>query len=68
MQAMIKTSRLETGVISLEKKQQPIYDTLAMALGGIFLNAERKHIQVEVNCPETLVVSHDRKMDGRSPI
>ncbi len=46
MQAMIKTSRLETGVISLEKKQQPIYDTLAMALGGIFLNAERKHIQV----------------------
>ena len=36
-------------------------DTLAMALGGIFLNAERKHIQVEVNCPETLVVSHDRK-------
>ena len=61
MQAMIKTSRLETGVISLEKKQQPIYDTLAMALGGIFLNAEKKHIQVEVNCPETLVVSHDRK-------
>ena len=61
MQAMIKTSRLETGVISLEKKQQPIYDTLAMALGSIFMNAERKHIQVEVNCPETLVVSHDRK-------
>lgn len=61
MQAMIKTSRLETGVISLEKKQQPIYDTLAMALGGIFLNAERKHIQVEINCPETSVVSHDRK-------
>ncbi len=29
MQAMIKTSRLETGVISLEKKEQPIYDTLA---------------------------------------
>jgi len=61
MQAVIKTSRLETGVISLEKKQQPMYDTLAMALGGIFLNAERKYIQIEVNCPETLVVSHDRK-------
>ena len=38
-----------------------VHITLAMALGGIFLNAERKHIQVEVNCPETLVVSHDRK-------
>ena len=28
MQAMIKTSRLETGVISLEQKQQPVYHLL----------------------------------------
>lgn len=34
MRAMIKTSRLETGVISLDKKKQPIFDTLASALGG----------------------------------
>ena len=61
MQAMIKTSRLETGVISLEKKKQPIYETLAMALGGILLNAEKKDIGVSVSCPETLEVSHDRK-------
>lgn len=61
MQAMIKTSRLETGVISLEKKIQPIYDTLAAALGGILLNAEKKNIHVSVDCPENLMVSHDRK-------
>lgn len=61
MQAMIKTSRLETGVISLEKKKQSIYETLAMALGGILLNAEKKDIGVSVSCPETLEVSHDRK-------
>lgn len=61
MQAMIKTSRLETGVISLEKKKQPIYDTLAAALGGILLNAEKKNINVNVNCSEKLEVSHDRK-------
>ena len=48
MQAMIKTSRLETGVISLEQKQQPVYDTLAAALGGILLNAEKKQIDVQV--------------------
>ncbi len=29
MQAMIKTSRLETGVISLDRKIQPLYDPLA---------------------------------------
>ena len=61
MQAMIKTSRLETGVISLEKKKQPIYDTLAAALGGILLNSEKKDIEVSVSCSETLEVSHDRK-------
>lgn len=61
MQAMIKTSRLETGIISLDKKRQPIYDTLASALGGILLNAEKKKIDVQVNCPEHLSVPHDRK-------
>lgn len=61
LQAMIKTSRLETGVISLDKKMQPIYDTLAAALGGILLNAEKKDIQVSVSCSETLKVFHDRK-------
>lgn len=61
MQAMIKTSRLETGVISLEQKEQSIYETLAAALGGIFLNAEKKKIDVQVDCPEQLLVSHDRK-------
>lgn len=66
MQAMIKTSRLETGVISLEKKQQPIYDTLAAALGGILLNAERKQIDVRVDCPEHLEACHDRKWTGEA--
>lgn len=61
MQAMIKTSRLETGVISLDKKKQPVYDTLASALGGILLNAEKKQIDVSVDCPEQLAVPHDRK-------
>ena len=61
MQAMIKTSRLETGVISLEQKQQPVYDTLAAALGGILLNAEKKQIDVQVECPEHLDARHDRK-------
>ena len=61
MQAMIKTSRLETGVISLDKKIQPLYDTLAAALGGILLNAERKNIHVSVVCPEDIILAHDRK-------
>lgn len=66
MQAMIKTSRLETGVISLEKKIQPVYDTIAAALGGILLNAEKKKINVQVKCSEMLTASHDRKWTGEA--
>lgn len=61
MQAMIKTSRLETGVISLDQRKQPLYETLAAALGGILLNAEKKEIRVSVDCPEEIVLSHDKK-------
>ena len=61
MQAMIKTSRLETGVISLDRKLQPIYDTLAAALGGILLNAEKKNIRVNVDCPSDILPAHDKK-------
>ena len=57
MQSMIKTSRLETGVIALKKTIQPLYDTLASALGGILFSAENKRIRVTVDCPESLAVS-----------
>lgn len=66
MQSMIKTSRLETGMISLEPKVQAVYATLASALGGILLNAEKKQIEVTVNCPETLTAAHDRRWTGEA--
>lgn len=61
MQAMIKTSRLETGVITLEKKLVPIYNTIASALGGILLEAEKKQLAVHVECNENLMLPHDIK-------
>ena len=66
MQAMVKTSRLETGVISLDRKTQPIYDTLAAALGGILLNAEKKAIHVNVECPSDVLLAHDKKWTGEA--
>ena len=61
MGAMVKSSRLETGVITLDKQQVPIYETLAIALGSIFLKAEEKHLKVTVDCPDDLLVPHDPK-------
>lgn len=61
MQAMVKTSRLESGVIALAQKKCSIYETLAVALGGILMSAEKKNIDIIVDCPEDLVALHDSK-------
>lgn len=60
-QALVKTSRLETGAIRLEKKNSLIFDTLAQAMSGIVYGAERKNIFVTVDCPEDLCLFHDSK-------
>ena len=59
--ALVKTSRLETGVIRLEKRDAPFYDTLAQAMSGIVYGAEQKNIAVSVDCPEELRLPHDSK-------
>lgn len=60
-QALVKTSRLETGAIRLEKNDGLLIDTLAQAMSGIVYGAEKKGIAVSVQCPEDLRVSHDSK-------
>lgn len=58
-QALVKTSRLETGAVQLEKKDSLLMDTLAKAMSGIVYNAEKKGIAVTVDCPENLHLPHD---------
>lgn len=60
-QALVKTSRLETGAICLKKKDGLLFDTLAQAMSGIVYGAEKKDIAVTVNCPEDLHLQHDSK-------
>ncbi len=60
-QVMVKTSRLETGAVRLEKKESLLIDTLALALSGIVYKAEKKDIAVTVRCPEDLLLLHDSK-------
>lgn len=61
MQAMVKMSRLETGIITLNIQKASLYETIGLALGGIVLSAEKKNIEVNISCPTVLYVSHDRK-------
>ncbi len=61
LQALVKSSRLETGIIRLEKKPCNLFDTVAQAMSGIVYEAEKKDIAVSVDCPENLILSHDSK-------
>ena len=60
-QALVKTSRLETGAIRLEKKDSNLFHTLAQAMSGVVYAAEKKEIAVSVDCPEDLPISHDSR-------
>ena len=60
-QALVKTSRMETGIIQLEKKTGRLFDTVAQAMSGIVYEAEKKEIAVSVDCPDSLFLSHDSR-------
>lgn len=60
-QALVKTFRLETGAIQLEKNDSLLFDTLAQAMSGIVYSAKKKNITVTVDCPEDLHLPHDSK-------
>lgn len=58
---LVKSSRLEAGVIELKKQPSDIFETLAAALGGIYIKAEEKQLSVTVDCQAGHIISHDPK-------
>lgn len=61
MQSMVNMSRLEIGLITLALRPSPVYDTIALSLGGIVLPAEQKNIEITVDCSPLITVPHDKK-------
>ena len=61
MQSLIKMSRLEAGTFALHMEDASLYDTIAQAVSGILTAAERKHIQISVDCDSRETVRHDPK-------
>ena len=55
-------------MITLEKKDASIEETLVNASMGILAPMEKKGIELTVNCPEGLAISHDSPLDFRSSV
>ena len=61
MQSLIKMSRLETGTFALRLEDAALYDTIAQAVSGVLPAANRKHIQIDVDCDSRETLRHDPK-------
>ncbi len=61
LESMIKSSRLETGLIQLNKVPLNLFDTIAHAIAGIGVKAEKKNIEIIVDCPQDYTLAHDKK-------
>lgn len=59
IQSLVKMSRLETGILKIRQEETPLYDTLGRAIGSVLPRADRKDIQISVDCPEELFIYHD---------
>lgn len=61
LQSMIKMSRLETGTIQIQKKEQPLIDTLGRAVGAVVAKADKKNLKIFVDCDPKISLPHDSK-------
>ena len=66
LQSMVKISRLETGTIKIQKQKLPIAWTLAESIAAVVPKADKKKIQIFVECQENLAVEHDKKWTGEA--
>lgn len=58
-QSLVKLSRLENGIIQIEKKEEDLIHTLERAVSSVVPKAAQKEISIQVEAPETLGISHD---------
>ena len=61
MQSLIKMSRLETGTFVLHMEEVPLDKTIAQAISSVWAKADRKNIQLSVDCSPSVTVQHDPK-------
>lgn len=61
MQNLIKASRLENGIIDFKAKNTPIKPTLASAVGAVYAQASKKHIEIVMEEFQDRTLYHNPK-------
>ena len=61
LQSMVKMSRLENGIIQIQKEKVKLQETLTAAVSQIVPAATKKEMTLRVSCDPDLLLNHDRK-------
>lgn len=61
IRSLLKASRLENGMISLQKENCPLCETLVQSLNSVLTGMEAKKIRFSMDCPDSLCFPHDRR-------
>lgn len=61
MQSMVKMSRLETGILQIQKENANLCETIRHAVSAVVPAAALKNIDLFAECGEDRMISHDRK-------
>ncbi|MCI9597203.1 MAG: HAMP domain-containing histidine kinase [Firmicutes bacterium] len=61
LRSMVKMSRMETGIIRIQKQRTPLIHTVGRAVEAIVPKAEAKQLRLSVDCGEEITVNCDSK-------
>lgn len=64
--SLVKMSRLETGMITLQTAVSPLIPTISQAVSQVYAAAERKSVGIAIDCDPELSVRHDPKWTGEA--
>ncbi|WP_248845164.1 sensor histidine kinase [Paenibacillus jilunlii] len=59
--SLVKLSRLETGMITLQSTVSPVIETITRAVSHIYTRAESKGIGIQIECDPLTRARHDHK-------
>jgi signal transduction histidine kinase len=61
VQALLKMSRLESSMITLEIKEENLYQCIAEAVAQVTRKAREKHLEIHLECSEKILLPMDMK-------
>lgn len=59
-ESFISASRMEHRIIQIRKERQDLRETIAKAIFQVRKKAEEKHMEIILDCPESMSLSHDK--------